>query len=303
MTNPTPSNVCSLTETAITAMHPILSCTDGSLYAASVYQHSAWAASRMDAGLKVLHVLDPHHERAHGGDLTGTIGFNASAELTEELVKLEETQSRLARLKGKAILEDAVKQLAAAGITNVETLQRHGTLVDTLEELEPAAELVVLGKRGEHCDFAKGHLGGEVERVIRTSVRPVLVAARAFRPIERFLVAYDGGPSIRKALHFVQSNPLLRGLHCHLLRAGRVDDTARYYLSETADRLRCSGFDVTERGVAGPPEEVIANYVREQSIDLLVMGAYGHSPIRQLILGSTTATMVRTCQISVLMFR
>ena len=175
--------------------------------------------------------------------------------------------------------------------------------MDTLEELETAAELVVLGKRGEHCDFAKGHLGGEVERVIRTSVRPVLVAARAFRPIEHFLVAYDGGPSIRKALHFIQSNPLLRGLHCHLLRAGRVDDTARYYLSETADRLRCSGFDVTERGVAGPPEEVIANYVREQSIDLLVMGAYGHSPIRQLILGSTTATMVRTCQISVLMFR
>jgi len=33
------------------------------------------------------------------------------------------------------------------------------------------------------------------------------------------------------------------------------------------------------------------------------MGAYGHSPIRQFILGSTTTTMVRTCQIPVLMFR
>ena len=284
-------------------MPHILSCTDGSLYAPSVYQHSAWAAARMGAGVKVLHVLDPHHEQAHGGDLTGAIGFDASAELTEELVKLEETQARLARLKGKALLEDAAKQFVAAGITSVETLQRHGTLVDTLEELEPAAELVVIGKRGEHCDFAKGHLGSEVERVIRTSVRPVLVTSRAFRPIERFLIAYDGGPSVLKAVDFVLNNPLLKGLHCHILRAGMVDDNARYYLEETAQKLRAAGFEVTSQTTSGPAADNIAAYVTEQHINLLVMGAYGHSPIRQLILGSTTTTMVRTCQIPVLMFR
>jgi nucleotide-binding universal stress UspA family protein len=33
------------------------------------------------------------------------------------------------------------------------------------------------------------------------------------------------------------------------------------------------------------------------------MGAYGHSRIRSLIVGSTTATMVRRCRIPVLMFR
>ena len=116
--------------------------------------------------------------------------------------------------------------------------KRHGTLVDTLEELEPAAELLVLGKRGEHCDFAKGHLGGQLQRVIRASVRPVLVAARAFKPVERFLIAYDGGPSVLKAVDFVLNNPLLKGLHCHILRAGKVDDNARYYLEETAQKLR-----------------------------------------------------------------
>lgn len=284
-------------------MPHILSCTDGSLYAPSVYEHSAWAAARMGADVKVLHVLDPHRELAHGGDLTGAIGFDASAELTEELVKLEENQARVARLKGKAILQDAAARLAAAGIAEVETLQRHGTLVDTLEELEPAAELVVLGKRGEHCDFAKGHLGGQLQRVIRASVRPVLVAARAFKPVERFLIAYDGGPSVLKAVDFVLNNPLLKGLHCHILRAGKVDDNARYYLEETAQKLRGAGFTVIAAAESGPPEQIIANVVKSSQIDLLVMGAYGHSPIRQLILGSTTTTMVRTCQIPVLMFR
>lgn len=284
-------------------MPHLLACTDGSLYAPSVYQHSAWAAARLRAGIRVLHVLDPHRELAHGRDLTGAIGFNASAELTEELVKLEEAQARVARLRGKAILEDAVRQLAAAGITEVETLQRHGRLVDTLEELEPGAELVVLGKRGEHCDFAKGHLGGELQRVIRASVRPVLVAARAFKPIERFLIAYDGGPSVTKAVEFALSSPLLKGLHCHLLRAGKVDDTATAELEATAAHLRAAGFQVTAAVQEGPPEDIIAQVVKASGIDLLLMGAYGHSPIRNLILGSTTTTMVRTCQVPVLMFR
>lgn len=284
-------------------MSHILTCTDGSLYAPSIYELSAWAASRMSCGVKVLHVLDPHRERAHGGDLTGAIGFDASAELTEELVKLEETQARVARLKGNAMLEDAAKQFAAAGITDVETFQRHGTLVETLEELEPAAELVVIGKRGEHADFAKGHLGGELQRVIRTSVRPVLVAARAFKPIQRFLIAYDGGPSVTKAVEFALSNPLLRGMNCHLLRAGKIDDDARWFLEETTEKLRAGGFQVISAAEPGPPEEIIANVVKACEIDLLVMGAYGHRPIRNLILGSTTTSMVRTCQIPVLMFR
>ncbi len=284
-------------------MTHLLACTDGSLYAPSLYQHSAWAAARLGTGVKVLHVLDPRRGLAHGADLTGAIGFNASAELTEELVKLEEAQARVARLKGKAILEDAAAQLRAAGIHQLETLQRHGTLVETLEELEPAAELVALGKRGEHCDFARGHLGSEVERVIRTSVRPVLVVSRAFKPIERFLIAYDGGPSVLKAVEFVLESPLLRGLECHILRAGKVDDTARYYLEETVQRLRAAGYEVNGRAIGGPAAEVISSYVKEHGVDLLVMGAYGHSPIRQFILGSTTTTMVRTCQIPVLMFR
>lgn len=281
----------------------ILTCTDGSLYATSVYQHTAWAATRLNATVTVLHVLDAHREMAQSGDLSGAIGFNASAELAEELVNLEESQARVARLKGAALLTDASQQLQAAGLTHVATLQRHGSLVETLEDLEPEADLVVIGKRGEHADFAKGHLGGQLERVIRTSVRPVLVASRAFQPVERFLIAYDGGPSIRKALDFVMSSPLFKGLECHLLRAGRIDDNARYYLDETADKLRAVGFQVSARAEAGSPEEVIAQRVKEQSIELLVMGAYGHSPIRQFILGSTTTSMVRTCQIPVLMFR
>jgi nucleotide-binding universal stress UspA family protein len=48
---------------------------------------------------------------------------------------------------------------------------------------------------------------------------------------------------------------------------------------------------------------VIAEQVAARSIDLLVMGAYGHSRIRNLIVGSTTTQVVRNCQIAVLLLR
>jgi nucleotide-binding universal stress UspA family protein len=284
-------------------MSHILACTDGSLYAPSVYEHSAWAAARLDAGVRVLHVIDPHREHAQTADLSGAIGFDASAELTEELTRLEESRARVARLRGTAILDDARARLAAAGIADIETLQRHGSLIDTLEELEPAAALVVIGKRGEHADFAKGHLGGQVQRVIRTSVRPVLVAPRAFQPVRRFLIAFDGGESISRGIEFILAHPLLRELPGHLLRAGKIDDNARWFLEEAAERLRAAGYEITTQAISESPDTAIPAALREQDADLLVMGAYGHSPIRQFILGSTTTAMVRTSSVPVLMFR
>ena len=283
-------------------MTTILSCTDGSLYARSVYDLTAWAAARIGAEVHVLHMLE-HAENSAPHDLSGAIGVDASAELLTELVALAENQGRVAQAKARAILADAQNHLTNAGVTKVVLEQRHGALVDSISHFDATADLVVLGKRGEHADFAKLHLGSNLERVIRSCRHPVLVASRAFHPIARFLIAYDGSPSVLKAVDFVLNNPLLKGLHCHLLRAGKIDDTAKYYLEETAAKLRTAGYAVTSQAIAGPAEEVIAQAVKEQNINLLVMGAYGHSRIRQFIIGSTTTTMVRTVHVPVLMFR
>jgi nucleotide-binding universal stress UspA family protein len=284
-------------------MRTILSCTDGSLYARSVYDHTAWAAQRLDAAVHVLHILEPHRDIAAMADLSGAIGVDAQAKLTEELVALEEAKARVAQSHARAILADAKKHLATAGVTRVEVEATHGELIDSIERFEAGADLIVMGKRGEHADFAKLHLGGNLQRVIRSAHHPVLVASRAFTPIERFLLAYDGSPSVLKAVDYVLHSPLLKGLPCHVLRAGKIDDNARYYLDEAAGKLRAAGFEVTSQASAGPAEDIIAAAVKEHRINLLVMGAYGHSRIREFIVGSTTTAMVRTCLVPVLMFR
>jgi nucleotide-binding universal stress UspA family protein len=48
---------------------------------------------------------------------------------------------------------------------------------------------------------------------------------------------------------------------------------------------------------------MIARYEWEKEISLLLMGAYGHSRIRHLVIGSTTAQMLRSSDIPVLLFR
>lgn len=283
-------------------MPTILACTDGSIYARSVYDHSAWAAGRLAAEVHVLHMLD-HPEKPEREDVSGAIGIDASAELMNELVALAETQGRLAIAKAQAIIADAESHLAKAGVAKVVSEKRHGSLVDTIGEFDATADLVVLGKRGEHADFAKRHLGSNLERVIRTCRHPVLVASRAYQPIERFLLAYDGSPSVLKAVEFMLGNALLQGLPCHLAGAGKIDDKARYYLEEAAGKLRAAGYIVTTQATAGRAEEVIAGAVKEQQAGLLVMGAYGHSRFREFIVGSTTSALIRTVTTPVLVFR
>ncbi len=282
-------------------MPTILTCTDGSIYSPSVYDHSAWAARRMEGSVHVLHMLDPHRERAAIANFSGNLGPGERDALMNEIVEFEETKARVAQTKGRAILQTAHKHILDAGVNHVTTEQRHGSLVEAIENVR--AHLVVIGKRGESADFAKLHLGANLERVIRTSHQPVLVTSRAFTPIERCLIAFDGSPSAKKAVAYACEQPLLKGLECCLLTVGRTTAAIEKDLERAKDELEAAGYTASSHIHEGEPEKVIPEILEREKIQLLIMGAYGHSRIRRLILGSTTTTMVRTCKVPVLMFR
>jgi nucleotide-binding universal stress UspA family protein len=48
---------------------------------------------------------------------------------------------------------------------------------------------------------------------------------------------------------------------------------------------------------------VIARAVRDHDIDILIMGAYSHSPLRSLFLGSKTSDLLRSAGIPTLLLR
>lgn len=284
-------------------MNKVLACIDGSVYSDSVCDHAVWAASRLGAPLELLRVLDRHPETAATSDLSGNIGLGSQDGLLSELALLDEKRSKLAQQHGRAMLDRVVRQAREQGVTSVEPRLRHGALVDALTELEKDVRLFVLGKRGEHADFAKLHLGSELERAVRAVHRPLLVASRQFKPIQKFLIAFDGSETTRKGLEMIAASPLFKGLPCHVVIAGNDTPDTRLQLQWAHDKLAGGGFAVNSSVRPGNAEAVIAQYVSANAIDLLVMGAYGHSRIRHLIVGSTTTAMIRTCLIPVLLLR
>ena len=79
-------------------------------------------------------------------------------------------------------------------------------------------------------------------------------------------------------------------------------ETKRAALAE-AEAVFAPGHSVTTVLDPGKAELVIPRVVGAVDNPLLLMGAYGHSPIRNLIVGSTTTSMIRTVRVPVLLVR
>jgi len=284
-------------------MNKVLACIDGSGYSESVCDHAAWVSGRIDAAVELLNVLPCSAERTSLSDLSGTIGMDASSELLEQLTQADEARGHLEQRKGRVILKHAEQRLRSKGVGQTTSVKRRGTVAEAICELEEGVEIIVIGKRGELAEFDAMHIGSNLERVARAVHKPLLVAPKAFRPVKKFLVAFDGGASSSKALEYIVRNPLLKGLDCHIVTVGNDSEENRRSLDSAAEKLENAGFAVRSSLEAGHPDEAIQSHVDAENIDLLVIGAYGHSRIRNLIIGSTTTSIIMSCRVPLLLFR
>jgi nucleotide-binding universal stress UspA family protein len=281
-------------------LNRLIVCTDGSSYGLEACRHASWLAKQEGASILALYVSDLRQfEIPVVADVTGSFGIQPYQELSSQLQELE-------RKRAAAIEKATYSVFEKEGFEGrVEFSHRTGLLVEILKELQEEKDLVVLGKRGENANFDTEHLGSMMERVVRACSGPVWVTSRKFRPIERLILAYDGSPSSRKALHFLANCKWIKALELHVvtISEGNDGDRRNHDLMEAEDRLNQYGLHPKCQMLTGDAEGSIASFVKERGMDLLVMGAYGHSRIRYLLIGSTTTAMIRSCQIPVLCFR
>jgi len=284
-------------------MNKLVVLVDGSIYSQSVCDHTAWIAQKTGSEVELIHVHRRREVTAVKPNLSGNITLGARTALLNELSELDAQRAQLAQKIGRAILDDARERLLEHGATKVSVRLRIEDIVETVAEHETDADIVVVGKRGEAADSAKLLLGSNLARIVRSSTKPVLVTSRAFKPIESFLIAFDGGTSTQKAVDYVARSPLFSGLKCKLLMVGADRAENRNDLENARTMLEAGSFEVDAEIRPGQPEAVISQAVESQNIDLLVMGAYGHTRMRRMIIGSTTSEMVRLCKIPVILFR
>jgi len=283
-------------------MKRLLVCTDGSDYAGVCCEYALWAAKRLDAAVDVLYVSDLRQfEIPAIADLSGSLGVQPYQGVVGQLQELEQHKANLIEASTRRVFVET------GGLPEERFAFHHetGLLVDSIGQFEERASLVFLGKRGENANFAKGHLGSMLERVVRASSRPCWVTARKFIEPRKIALAFDGGKSGLKALQWLADTPIFKDAEIHVLSvADEISENACLgHLSLAERNLKNSGHKPRCEMLNGEVETVIGDYVEDFGIDMLIAGAYGHSRLRELFIGSTTTELLRRCRVPVLCFR
>lgn len=281
----------------------VLACVDGSGLMPAVCDYAAWIAQRVDAPLTLLHSIDHHPETAASWDLSGNIGMDSQDQLLQGMIALESEQNKLKLRQGKLIMQAARQRAVKAGIAEPELHQRHGSLMESLIELEQRLRVLVVGVRGKVHENQTDKIGAKLESIIRSLHKPILVVNEAFKQPERIMIAYDGSKAAEKAVDMVVGSPLYRGLLCHLVGVGQ-DEQGAVFLEPAANKLKqVAGIKLSCQHLRGNPEQALCDYQNRFDIDLTVMGAFGHTRMHDLLLGSFTVKMLSKSHKPLLLLR
>jgi len=265
----------------------ILVALDGSQHADSALEHALWLARRLRARIIGLHVLDiVSIEGSFLHDVSGSLGFEPYLDFSSKM--REALQER-----GRVLLDAFTARCQNEGIAH-DTVLPMGIVANEICDHARTADLVVVGHRGVNEQFSTGLLGSTTESVTRKSPKPVLVTPLQFREITRPMLAYDGSQRASAALHAAAELTSALQLPLTVVHVARDDaGEGSRVLTEAQRYLESYEVAVTAKPLTGPPHQRIVDVLRDGRFDLLFIGAYGHSRIIEMVLGSTTEYVLR----------
>jgi len=282
----------------------VLACIDGSTLMESVCDYASWIALKVNAPLKLLHTINHHQESSIKSNLSGNIGLGAQSSLLEEITQLEQQQSQLKKQKGKLLLQSAKQRVIDNGLTHPICSQRHGDLTEAVVDLENSIRVLVLGLRGQVHDQQKNQIGAKLEVIIRALHKPILIVNGAFKQPEHIMLAYDGSEAADKAVDMVATSPLYQGLNCHLVCVNNNQQIATKLLDNAAQKLTAvDNIQLSIAQLKGQPKQALCTYQTEHEIDLTIMGAFSHTRLHDMLLGSFTHKMLLNSHKALLLLR
>lgn len=272
----------------------ILVPTDGSGYSNIALEYAIYIAKKLNSTLVGLNVVDIRLMQAPVVcDISGSIGIPPC----QEFMPVDE--SGLA-LKAENILKAFADRCKAREVRN-ETQKAEGIIDESIIEEGRKADMILLAQRGEHLHL--GGIGTTAEAVIRKSGKPVIVTPAAFKEIESMAIAYDGSPPADNALKMAAELSQSTAWPLSILIITDDQSLGAKLIKKTETILDPYSLDSDTVILAGDEDRAIIRFIKEGSVELMVMGAYGHNRLRELLLGSTTNYVIRKTTIPVLLHR
>jgi nucleotide-binding universal stress UspA family protein len=186
----------------------------------------------------------------------------------------------------KAIRDEFNRRCQAANISGKLAIET-GPAVDKICERAWLADLVVaplLHPPGAHF---RTRLSSEFRTLIQRSARPVLAIPEMPSSFSRALLAYDGSPKAKEAL-FVATYLLGRWkVPLVVLTASERNSTNSLLEAEVSNYMEERGVQATFIGKKGQAGRVILETAEAFATDLIIMGGYSRSPVKDLVLGSS----------------
>ena len=280
----------------------ILIPTDGSANSFTALEYGIYIARKLGASLTGLYVLDVNLIQGPMlTDISGSVGMPPYDGFFDAIeTSLNE--------KADGVLSDFQERCKKSGI-KAEVKKIIGKISPIIIEEAQSADLILMAKKGEHFHIKEGGLLGSVaEAVVRNSGKPVVVTPDNFMEIESIGLAYDGSDSASKALKLSLelSEQAVWPMTVVIVTSDLEKAAALSARVEEANQKDPDEPPIADCAIINLPgkeSDEIIKFIREGAVELMVMGAYGHNRLRELLLGSTTSHVIRKSPIPVLLTR
>ncbi|QIO09227.1 universal stress protein [Acinetobacter lanii] len=277
-------------------MNRVIACIDSSPCINAIADAAAWIAQKTGRELVLLQVLDYYPASYHLGEISGVIGFESNAMLLKELAELEQKQSELALDYSNNLLNHISDLIEQKYQIKPSQIQEKGDFLEQSFNALRETDIVLIGRVGERSAEKNKSLGSNVENFIRGAKCTVMTVGESFKPPTRFIFAYEDSPTCKEMMQRVAKSDFLRQLQCHLLYVGDHPEI----LNTPSEFLKDAGLDVVVEYRYGDVAENILDYQHQHQIQLIVLGAYSRSKVRQFFLGSITTNIFRNSPVPLL---
>ena len=260
--------------------------TDRSLFSEGAIREAINFAKKCSSKLYALSVLETNPEYE-------TIGSNVFEK--EE----EEAAAYLDSVKARAVKEGVDCETILQ-----EALDPSEAIVE--EAAQKKADMIVIGRRGRK-GLMKVLMGEVAAKVIAHASCKVLVVPRAVKiEFRNILVATDG--SAHSSAAVTEALAIAKRCGSKLIALSALRDEselheARYNVNKVVELGRNEGLSVESLTPLGRSYDAIVETAGGRGVDLIVVGTYGKTGVKKLLMGSSTEKVIGRAGCAVLVVK